>query len=74
MLPPFASTLDHPESGAHWEKHLTDAIFKCGGTAIVDQIPVTYVDSICRRSVMSRSNRFTRTVLEEIDGQQTWWY
>ena len=24
----------HPESGAHWERHLTEAIKKCGGLAI----------------------------------------
>ena len=26
----------HPESGAHWEKHLTSAIHKCGGVAILN--------------------------------------
>ena len=26
----------HPESGAHWEKHLTDAILKCGGIPIIN--------------------------------------
>ena len=24
----------HPESGAHWEKHLTESIIRCGGQAI----------------------------------------
>ena len=24
----------HPESGAHWDKHLTESIVRCGGHAI----------------------------------------
>eukprot|EP00973_Karenia_brevis_P019331 2650612-Karenia_brevis.AAC.1 len=26
----------HPESGAHWERHLTAAIYRCGGEPILD--------------------------------------
>ena len=26
----------HPESGAHWEKHLTEAILRCGGVPILN--------------------------------------
>ena len=30
----FKALYGHPESGAHWEKHLTESIQKCGGAAI----------------------------------------
>ena len=36
----------HPESGAHWEKHLTEAITKCGGVPIVNHPSSFWIKSL----------------------------
>ena len=36
----------HPESGAHWEKHLTEAIIKCGGVPILNHPSSFWIKSL----------------------------
>ena len=36
----------HPESGAHWEKHLMEAIIKCGGVPIVNHPSSFWIGSL----------------------------